>query len=196
MASGFCVVESCGREGRVTRGMCSKHYAKWQRHGDPLAGRQNATQGPAQALALRSKSEGDCRIWTGSDTGNGYGVVRIAGRLVLAHRASYELANGPIPEGMVIDHLCHSRGCIEPKHLRAVTQKQNLENNATPNPRNKSGVRGVFWSNRLNAWVAQVCHNYQRHHVGTFASLAEAEVAVIAKRIELFTHNDLDRAAA
>ncbi len=70
---------------------------------------------------------------------NGYGRARRRGRTVLAHRASYEMHVGPIPSGMVLDHICHNqdascpggsaclhRRCVNPDHLEPVTQRENL----------------------------------------------------------------------
>ena len=78
---------------------------------------------------LASKSEdavGGCRIWTAkSKTNGGYGILRIAGRSTMAHRAAYERAYGPIPYGLVIDHKCRVRACINPVHLEAVTHREN-----------------------------------------------------------------------
>lgn len=192
----ICAVANCGRSDINAREMCNMHYGRYRRHGDPMGGGRRAIVGPAEALMMHSIERGACRIWTGADTGNGYGVMSISGKTVLAHRMAFELAHGSIMDGLVIDHICHIRACINPDHLRAVTQKQNLENNGVPNRRNKSGVRGVFWSSTANKWAAQVCHNYKKMHVGLFDSVAEAESAVIAKRNELFTHNDLDRIPA
>jgi hypothetical protein len=56
-----------------------------------------------------------------------------------------------------------------------------------------SGVRGVYWEEERNCWVARVGHHGVRLSAGRFATLADAEAAVIAKRNELFTHNDADR---
>lgn len=68
-----------------------------------------------------------CWLWTGSRKPEGYGEFGIGGRRkTLAHRYSYELAKGPIPAGLVIDHLCRVRACVNPAHLEAVTQQTNI----------------------------------------------------------------------
>lgn len=58
---------------------------------------------------------------------NGYSKVWHEGKLRRAHRLSWELANGTIPEGLVIDHKCGNRACIAPDHLRAITQQENIK---------------------------------------------------------------------
>lgn len=71
----------------------------------------------------------DCWLWTAYLKPTGYGEIGLGGRnqpMVHAHRVSYEIANGPIPEGLVIDHLCRVRNCVNPAHLEAVTNKENL----------------------------------------------------------------------
>ena len=65
-----------------------------------------------------------CLNWPGS-LRHGYGVVTINGRRTGAHRAIYESHKGPIPPGLVIDHLCRNRSCVNPEHLEAVTQGVN-----------------------------------------------------------------------
>jgi len=58
-------------------------------------------------------------------TGDGYASVRVAGRRILAHRYAYELAEGPIPGGLQLDHLCRVRECVQPEHLEPVTGQEN-----------------------------------------------------------------------
>ena len=68
----------------------------------------------------------ECWEWTASTTGNGYGQFWINGKLTGAHRVSYEMEYGPIPDGLQIDHLCENKLCVRPSHLEAVTQQENL----------------------------------------------------------------------
>jgi len=66
-----------------------------------------------------------CWIWTGNRA-MGYGHFWWEGRMRFAHRYTYELFVGPIPDGLEIDHLCRVRECCNPKHLEAVTHSENL----------------------------------------------------------------------
>lgn len=63
-----------------------------------------------------------CWNWSGTRMERGYGWIGAR----LAHRASYEFFVGPIPKGLVIDHLCNTPSCINPQHLRACTQSENV----------------------------------------------------------------------
>ena len=80
-----------------------------------------------------------CWLWTASCTENGYGRFKVSPRHMMAHRASYELFVGRIPDGLQIDHLCHTadptcdlrddcphRRCVRPDHLEAVTLRENM----------------------------------------------------------------------
>lgn len=67
-----------------------------------------------------------CWLWTGLLDSDGYGQLRISGRLVMAHRLSYTDAKGQIPGGMELDHLCRVRNCVNPSHLEPVTHRENV----------------------------------------------------------------------
>lgn len=171
-----CAVEGCEKPCHA-HGWCSTHYRRYRRNGSPI-------------LAMRHW------LWTGARSGAGYGHFWDGSHEVLAHRCSYELANGAIPEGVYLDHRCRNSLCVNPSHLRPVTNKQNMEHRSGPQSNNTSGFLGVSWDKERRKWAANVKHNGRQFHVGRFATLTEANAAVVAKRNKLFTHNDLDRQAA
>lgn len=135
---------------------------------------------------------GDCWLWTAGLDSSRYGRFRVGHRQVLAHRFAYELMVGPAAPNLDHRATC-PRHCVHPLHLRPATPKQNAENRVGTNANNKSGVRGVSWSK--GAWRGYVKHDGKTVYVGSFADIGDAEKAVIAKRLELFTYNDLDRVA-
>lgn len=74
---------------------------------------------------ITSEPTSGCWIWLGYVDRLGYGHVCSMGRNRPAHRVSYELHRGPIPDGLVIDHLCRVPGCVNPWHLEPVSQAEN-----------------------------------------------------------------------
>ena len=80
----------------------------------------------SRALAKYEVTSTGCWVYTGYCDRYGYGWVRGAeSGTRLAHRASYELHVGPIPEGMTVDHLCFNPPCINPEHLRLLSRSEN-----------------------------------------------------------------------
>ena len=132
----------------------------------------------------------ECWRWTASYNQYGYGQFRHGGEVVLAHRLAFEWEHGEIPGGMQVDHRCHQRNCVRPDHLRLVTHAQNSQNRRGATKASTTGVRGVTWVKDHRKYKAQVTLNGKNHHLGYFDTIEEAEAAVIAKRSELFTHDD------
>ena len=79
-------------------------------------------------------SPGDCWFWTAA-LSRGYGSFAIGSqrdgtrRKMLAHRYSYEVSIGPIPDGLILDHLCRTPNCVHPLHVEPTTYKINLDGN-------------------------------------------------------------------
>jgi len=189
-----CTFDGCDKP-HEAHGYCHGHYQQLRR-GSPLTTihrRTNLGMTLGDRLDMYTDKTGDCWVWTGPLNDQGYGIINTVHKRIRAHRASYELAYGPIPEGMLIDHRCYTPACVKPPHLRVCTQKQNMENHNGARADSKSGVRGVSWSRQRNKWVSMITHNQHSVPVGRFDTIEEAEAAIIAKRNELFTHNDADR---
>lgn len=72
-----------------------------------------------------------CVEYQGGLTTSGYGQMSVDGRSVQTHRLAYVLAIGPVPEGLVIDHLCRNRACCNPFHMEPVTRQVNTLRGAT-----------------------------------------------------------------
>lgn len=120
MSTKYCRIDGCESK-HDSHGLCGKHRMRQRRHGDASKGRPSLGE-----LLLRHidvDSDG-CWLWTAKVSKGGYGVV--SGKSLLAHRVSYETYKGLIPDGLVVDHLCRVTHCVNPDHLEAVTQKENL----------------------------------------------------------------------
>lgn len=119
---GNCVIDECDRPA-FKRGMCSLHYVRWQKHGDPL--REPTRLTLAERFWLKTDKTDGCWVWKAS-LRDGYGVFAVDGQARPAHRVAYELLVGLVPEGLVLDHLCRNRACVNPAHLEPVTDKVNI----------------------------------------------------------------------
>ena len=100
----------------------------------------------AQRLWVGARADGTgCWVWQRARDMHGYGVIQVRGKALGAHRVAYEIVKGPIPEGLTIDHLCRTRACINPDHLEAVTNRENIlrgEGFAAINARKTHCLRG------------------------------------------------------
>lgn len=170
MSKPTCSIEGCGRTDRIVRGWCALHYQRWQSTGDPESPRRVASS-PEESIAMRTRREGDCLVWTGALYPNGYGMISTKGKNTRVHRYAWERENGPIPDGLVIDHLCRNRKCVSPDHLEVVTQAENVRRGeAGHHMRQKSKAidscpRGHAYTpenTRINRAGARVCRTCVR----------------------------------
>ena len=88
-------------------------------------------------LAIRSKAEGSCKVWTGFRDKDGYGRITIKnGRSVnTVHRIAWELKNGPVPHGLCVLHHCDNPPCFLIDHLFVGTNQDNADDSKMKNRR-------------------------------------------------------------
>lgn len=71
-------------------------------------------------------SDSLCWNWTAGKNQNGYGMFKLYGGTMMAHRAAWLMLEGEIPDGMELDHLCRNRSCVNPDHLQPVSHAENV----------------------------------------------------------------------
>lgn len=151
-----CGVEFCPKQSR-SHGYCSLHVKRFLRHGNPNHVKRNIIRGPAPERFMRyvMMTESGCWKWIGK-------ISKIGGyphfgdekwKTVRAHRWSFQHFNGPLVDGLVVDHMCRNRWCVNPKHLRQVTQKENIVNRKQRVLKTNCG-RGHEY-NSENTWVSK-----------------------------------------
>jgi len=129
-----------------------------------------------------SGSPDDCWEWTGSKAGSGYGRFYAGGSSHYAHRASYAIHHGPVPEGFWVLHSCDNPPCVNPSHLRLGTpaensadmverKRQRIGDNApwsVLNEKKVSCIKELLSEGRMKKDIARAFGV----HVGTIQSIA------------------------
>lgn len=178
-----CLIEGCDRTDVRAKGLCTLHYSRLRATGDAGEAAPRAYSDPEEAFEARTAIEGDCLVWTGSREAAGYGSIWVNGKARKAHRYAWERERGPIPQGMVIDHICWNRPCVKIEHLRVVTQMKNTWNLNGAKSNSRSGVRNV-WETPDGYHVQVTCNGVV--HTSFHKTIEAATAAAEKLRTELF----------
>jgi len=132
-----CTEPDCDRP-CIAKGFCTMHYSRSRRTGKAAP--------PYLSVEERyyyfgwTELESGCWEWAGALNANGYGTFRKGGKVNAAHRVSYTIHVGAIPEGLLVRHKCDNPPCVNPAHLELGTQAQNVED-MVMRRRNRVGER-------------------------------------------------------
>lgn len=144
---GSCTVAGCETNARIN-GLCPKHASRMRRRGTTDLER-HAHAPPEERFWRKVEKAGPDECWRWTAGGHKvYGSFMLGGRgsrRMLAHRYSYELHHGPIPEGMVVMHSCDNPLCVNPAHLRTGSLKDNAQDMKA-----KGRGRYVSWPGEAN----------------------------------------------
>ena len=113
-----------------------------------------------EKLLSKAVRQGECLVWAKHINRSGYGSVWSGGKNRDAHRVSYELHHGPIPQGMCVMHSCDNRACIEPSHLSIGTRTENMQDMANKGRASKVSGESHSLSKLTPSQVAEIRRRY------------------------------------
>lgn len=134
----------------LAKGYCRRHYWANYHHGDPhhtlrkTRPRNLSGEELLRWYGWETNARG-CWVFSGGEVNKGHSRIPIDGRMVVTHRYAYEVWVGPIPKGKMLLHSCDNGPCINPKHLRPGTHKENMRDMKM----RKRAARGEHNGNRV-----------------------------------------------
>lgn len=179
----ICTFEACGRP-RSTWELCVGHYGQLMRKENlrPLIGSEGEDLKNFWSKVDKNGPDG-CWVWKGKKSNGGYGSAYVGGVGTTAHRHMWQITHETtIPDGLVVDHLCSNRSCVNPDHLRVVDQQLNSADKAFF-PANTSGFRNVYYDRVRKLWAASFKYRGSDIFVGRFSTAEEAAKSVQQEKL-------------
>lgn len=171
-----CRLPDCERK-HYGHDLCHLHYQRLKRSGSFEATDNSILKDPIErfwAYVVKTEPEA-CWLWDGG-LSKGYGSY---GGLwtKLAHKISYELTYDKVPLGMQLDHLCHTRNCVNPEHLEVVSNRENTVRGDKVSKKVRSLPVGVQPNRNATKYQALKQWSGDRLYIGTFDTPEQASIA-------------------
>lgn len=130
--------------------------------------------------------ETNCWEWTGAKVAGGYGMLgRYHGSGVLAHRFSYEMHFGPVPEGQIVRHSCDNPACVNPSHLMLGTHAENMRDMVHKGRRIGRGSGTSLSNEQLLRLKDMVEHGHTQREIATVLGVNRSTVQRVFARSEV-----------
>ena len=180
----ICEISDCGNK-HYSRGWCGKHYQRWKRNGDPVGMLITQKGKPLEFinLAINSNTD-DCILWPYNKS-CGYGLVKYKGKKEQATRVCLILSENPPPtpthHAAHLPVVCHNRACINPRHLRWATRKENMHDKVLDGT-HQCGES--IWNSKLTEeQVLMIRKDTRRHkHIADDYDISPSTISLIKRR--------------
>ncbi len=140
----------------------------------------------------RTSGENGCWLWEGGSMPNRNGKILYGlfhdddNKNVRAHRFSFEISHGAIPDGAVIRHSCDNGLCVNPKHLQVGTQQDNVDDRQARGrwkPRiGEDNNKAVFTNNDIHCIRDALKKGYSQRELATFFSVWQPTISCVSRR--------------
>lgn len=169
-----CALRDCERR-YFARGYCQMHYARMRRYGDPLLVRFPIDLTVEDRFWPKVEKTNDCWIWIAS--GGRYGHFKYNGRIEMAHRVSWLLEYGEIPDGLDVLHRCDRPRCVRPDHLFLGTHADNMRDMRAKGRGNSPIVKFNRGSQNFRSRATTGLTEDQVREIRAMAGMSRAEIA-------------------
>ena len=127
-----------------------------------------------------------CWLWSGNLAPDGYGKTKVGKEFLSAHRLSWIIHNGDIPDGKIVMHLCDTRACVNPKHLKLGTTQDNTADSVKKGRRNPA-IGTQLPQSKLNETSVRAIRDAARR------GIPQAQIAATFDVCQQAVHNVVHR---
>lgn len=124
-----CSIDNCARA-HLAKGLCRRHYNRQWATGATSAKQpwnRRRDRPEEERFWEKVDKSGECWIWLAAKLPKGYGLFKLGGRYVYAHRYSWQLANGALAGERDVCHQCDNPNCVRPSHLFVGSRSDNMQ---------------------------------------------------------------------